>query len=233
MLVKACWICGEVADSREHIIKKTDVESVFGSGSYQGRLIRQRTVGQKGYSLIQGPNSSNLKYLQNICRHCNGAKTQPFDNAYEELINYLIDNYNRVRDDGQLNFKLIYGKDRKKVFQQKMFKYLIKAFGCRLDSSNIRVPDELIAAINGLNYGTSMSVSLQLCFKKIEAAGSGHLLKARYSHEPFDRYLWWFHTGPFFFNFAYNTEMPVEYGNGFYAKKKYWPISILQEDQKD
>jgi hypothetical protein len=84
-----CWICNKIADSAEHRIKKSDLVSLHGSGSYKGEnalfLVRE---GKQ--TPIQGPNSKVVKYRKNLCSTCNNSYTQPFDKAYECFVDYLL-----------------------------------------------------------------------------------------------------------------------------------------------
>lgn len=224
---RICWICGVPADTSEHKIKKTDVEIVFNESSYRERMIRKRSVGGGRYRIIQGSNSKELKYQKNLCKKCNGSKTQPFDKAYEQLIDHLMKNYSFLKRKRDFNLQLVYGKCKKKKLQQQMFKYFIKAFGCCLDSHDLRVPVELIAALNGHNYGSSLSVSLQFIVDTEGTVGYGSLMGAPLANNSYESYIWWYYVGPFCFTFAYGVKMPKEFGDAFYAKKKLWPVSLF------
>jgi 5-methylcytosine-specific restriction endonuclease McrA len=76
-----CWICGELADSAEHKIKKSDIVKINGTGSSK----KGEVLLQQGDSLLplQGSNSKLVKYDKILCSSCNNGFTQPFDKAHE------------------------------------------------------------------------------------------------------------------------------------------------------
>ena len=57
-----CWICGQVTNSKEHIIKKSDLTRIYGNGPYKGDNALSHIKNGK-QQLIQGPNSKKIKYL--------------------------------------------------------------------------------------------------------------------------------------------------------------------------
>lgn len=83
-----CWICGKIADSSEHKIKKSNLVKLWGKGPYKGdnALLRLKNSQQDA---IQGPDSAILKFNKNLCHNCNSTRTQPFDNAYDEFIQWF------------------------------------------------------------------------------------------------------------------------------------------------
>jgi len=43
-----CWICGNPADTREHIIKQSDIRRLFGRGPYQkGNRLKRMDQNQR------------------------------------------------------------------------------------------------------------------------------------------------------------------------------------------
>lgn len=85
--IVSCWICGDVADSREHRIKKTDLKESFGDFS-QSKPIFISTDGKLNKP-AGSLKSDRLKFGKNICRLCNGTLTQPYDLAWGSLSNAL------------------------------------------------------------------------------------------------------------------------------------------------
>ena len=66
---QSCWICGALADSREHKIKKSDLVRRHGNGPYKGTV---QHFNGKDSNNIPGPNSKILRtYPTNFCTHIN------------------------------------------------------------------------------------------------------------------------------------------------------------------
>ncbi len=70
-----CWICGSDADSREHLIKASDLKAVFGVIT-QKKPIYTHTKLQKNQP-IGGSTSDKLKYGARICARCNSWREYP------------------------------------------------------------------------------------------------------------------------------------------------------------
>lgn len=79
-----CWICGKPATTGEHKAKHSDLLAVFGHVSqtspvhYRDDKIGKRTIGSL--------NAKLTKFPDKICEHCNSARTQPHDRAWEALL---------------------------------------------------------------------------------------------------------------------------------------------------
>ncbi len=214
-----CWICDKEADSSEHRNKKTDIELIFGSGSYKDKRVIKREFGSDKKVIIQGPQAKELKYDLNLCKHCNGKKTQPHDDAYKKLMFHIKDNYEVIKRSKIIRCSDIYGKNRKQE-QQNLFKYFMKAFGCRIDSIGHKVPQEFIDAINGQNYGQSLKVSIELNSEYIEALGEYHFQGSKdQSGNPIS-YFWGQYAGWVNFYYAYNMDIPKDRGEVWLGKSK-------------
>src|SRR5436309_11617094 len=90
-----CWICGKTADSREHVIKKTDLVRAYGKGSFSSESGPAHVKDGK-IKVLQGPDSARVKYQSSLCQDCNGTFTQPFDFAYDLFINWVLQNEESV-----------------------------------------------------------------------------------------------------------------------------------------
>lgn len=82
-----CWICGNEANSGEHILKASDLSSIFGPVTTHAPLYKH-TAKQKN-QLIQGIKSDQLKSKARLCARCNNERTKPHDKAWEHLSAYL------------------------------------------------------------------------------------------------------------------------------------------------
>jgi hypothetical protein len=154
---QTCWICGDNANSREHKIKKSDIEKVYGKGSYKGE--NELCLVSKGkVSPFLGSNSKIVKYDKVICEKCNNATTQPFDKAYEKFIAYIDENEDEILHKRYIDFLNIYQENLEESLRN-LFKYFIKKFGCRLAHFGHQVPVDLIEILNGESYQTDLSLS--------------------------------------------------------------------------
>jgi hypothetical protein len=106
--VERCWICNAPADSPEHRFKKADLVRAYGKGPYRGPSAPVH-VRNGVLSPIQGPSSSKVKYEPSLCPACNTAGTQPFDNAYDRAIEWIMANEPEVLRRRLLSFEEIYG----------------------------------------------------------------------------------------------------------------------------
>lgn len=131
-----CWICGAADLTGEHKIKRTDLCSLRAPTSaaplyYHDLKARNKHI----YSL----RAEKLKF-KSICFHCNNARTQPYDRAWEQMSAWL-----RTRPDLMPNTAVranrIFPYDTRKQMLD-VHLYFVKIFGCLLvegDVSSIEV----------------------------------------------------------------------------------------------
>jgi hypothetical protein len=156
-LLLTCWICGAVADSAEHRIKKTDLVRVFGRGPYKAPFapVRER---QGILTPIQGPGSAVVKYAPSLCHRCNTTGTQAYDKAYDSFIVWLFANEEAVLHKRIIDFKEVYGNNFEDS-QRDLFKYFVKSFGCRLISARQSVPSDLVALLALEIFYTALKIT--------------------------------------------------------------------------
>ena len=152
-----CWICGRVADSREHVIKKADLVRAYGKGSFSSESGPAHVKGGKVKGL-QGADSTRVKYQASLCQDCNGAFTQPFDLAYDRFVNWALSNEEAVLRCRFIDFQDVYG-DEFEGSQCNLFKYFVKAFGCRLVDANQAVPSDLVSLLEKERFSTALRLS--------------------------------------------------------------------------
>jgi hypothetical protein len=90
-----CWICGDIASSKEHRLKKADIVRAYGRGPYRGGSAPVHVREGKQFT-IQGPDANTLNYKPSLCHKCNTTTTQRFDQAYDIIILWLFENVNTV-----------------------------------------------------------------------------------------------------------------------------------------
>jgi hypothetical protein len=124
-----CWINGDLAETREHAIKKTDIKPVFENGEVvqfvfeDGKQIAKRN--------LQGPGSKHLKFKQKISNSGNSSTTQPYDLAQGEFVAYVRNNSDVIRQR-----KVVLGTEvfphctRQKLKDLQL--YFVKWVGCQI-----------------------------------------------------------------------------------------------------
>lgn len=110
-----CWICEKnLATTREHIFKKSDLKTIFGNTQFNSGGVRivGRSESDKA-QLVQGADSSLVKYPLNLCETCNSELSQPYDKGWERLSKILLTEpaptFPFLRD-GLLNVHLYFAK---------------------------------------------------------------------------------------------------------------------------
>jgi hypothetical protein len=155
-----CWICGAATETAEHKLKKSDIVRGHGKGPYRGDdALLHYCEGRE--SVVQGPNSKVLKYSKNLCSKCNNEKTQPFDRAYEHFISWVFDNESIVLQNRTIDFEAVYPTDWETA-QLNLYKYLVKAFGCKIVDANAPVPSDLISLLDQDSFQTGLRITISV-----------------------------------------------------------------------
>lgn len=145
----SCWWCGNLADSREHKWKKSELDTVYGpSGSERYPLTWVDDDGST--RAVQGPNSKIMKFERSICQNCNNSRSQPFDQAYDQWVEYISANHDRIVARRLVDLPDVVGRADYEDFKLNLAKYFAKHIGCRVaDGSAGQVPYSLIMFLNG------------------------------------------------------------------------------------
>ncbi|WP_444893716.1 hypothetical protein ACJJIE_04625 [Microbulbifer sp. TRSA001] len=138
-----CWICGNIADSKEHIIKASDIRAFFGKVS-EDRPLYKHTEGKKNQK-IKSAKSINLKTKKNvICQSCNNKDTAKHDVAWSLLLRFMHDNWGHIKKNGKVKLgKVFPGKSKKEAKNLHLF--FVKNLACRIVDENIPIPIELFS----------------------------------------------------------------------------------------
>lgn len=156
---RKCWMCGLVADSAEHRYKKSDLIRIFGRNYSSKQVTYVRDDVQFS---PQGANAKEFKYQNNLCKKCNNQRTQPYDLAYSEFIQWIFKNEDLVIKKRFIDFKDIYG-DNYPTKQTNLFKYFIKILGCDIDADErFEVPYDLIKLFEQTHFITAAKISFSL-----------------------------------------------------------------------
>ncbi len=144
-----CWICGEEAITGEHLIKASDLRSVFGHVSqrnpvyFHTALRRNQPVG--------GIKSDKLKSNALICARCNNQRTQPYDLAWDQLSRYLRGKRPAIRSGDWISLEKVFpGATQQSMLRVHLF--FVKLFGCAIAEHN--VPIDLDSFAKALLSGT-------------------------------------------------------------------------------
>jgi hypothetical protein len=153
-----CWICGDtIADSAEHIFKKSDITRAYGYGSYKGSSAPVH-VKNGVITNIQGANSNTLKYKKTICHLCNTTITQPFDRTYDTFIKWLIENESKILKRRFVDFYEVFNDDFE-TSQRNLYKYFAKSFGCRLIDAGHDIPDDVTELLDKKSFETDLRIT--------------------------------------------------------------------------
>jgi hypothetical protein len=151
-----CWICGGVADSAEHKIKKSDIVRIHGSGAYKDKGIV--LYDSQSFTTLRGPNSKLVKYGKVLCSVCNNSFSQPFDKAYENFVNHIYENKDLLLKRRFIDFHEIYGIDFANE-QVNLYKYFVKSLGCRLAHYGNLIPTDLSKLLKKRRFRTRLRIS--------------------------------------------------------------------------
>jgi len=122
-----CWICGNVADSREHRIKASDIALHIGSVSPENPLfMRGNNFIQKR---IHSKRSRLFQYKKTICSDCNSNRTQRYDKSWETLSKYFYEKDSYLKRVNRWSPARVFrGCSVRKMKEVQLF--FIKNFGC-------------------------------------------------------------------------------------------------------
>ncbi len=160
MTQKTCWICGAPASSKEHRLKKADIQRAYGRGPYRGDESPVHFFSGK-QTVIQGPDSKTLKYDAFLCHQCNTATTQPFDKAYDQLICWIFAHEDKVLQCRLIDFEEVYGANFASQ-QTDLYKYFAKSFGCRLIDAGCEVPKDVVELFPVSNFRTALRITFSV-----------------------------------------------------------------------
>lgn len=142
---RLCWICREEpANSREHIIKKSDIKTAYGIVNESDQLVYtnseyddKRENKHSRYKL-SSIDSKVLKTKKVICRKCNDTLSQPYDRAWEQfssnLKRYLSINARPKR----IPENLVLSENSTNVLQN-VHLFFVKLFGCYIAHLDIPI----------------------------------------------------------------------------------------------
>ena len=170
-----CWICNNPANTREHVIKQSDIRRLFGRGPYSKGKRLKRTDQNQVKKLIQSEDSIHIKYQKNLCKHCNSARSQPWDEAYDEFMEYILTHEPELKQKHRIDFKDVVQTDISK-FTSSLYSYFVKAFGCQLQEYGQKSPLELSEFLLGKRKNTNLKITFSV-YKSIPQNSSSPMIQ--------------------------------------------------------
>ena len=132
-----CWICGAEADSREHLIKASDMRTFFGNISAQTPVFLH-TNKRRNIPLHSAKTNKIKTENKVICCRCNDTETAAYDNAWSDLLNYLHANWNLIKTNRRIKLHKVFpGNVKKQALYFHL--YFVKLFGCRIVDENMPI----------------------------------------------------------------------------------------------
>lgn len=171
-----CWICKDPATTREHRIKRSDLLAIFGKPS-QDRPLFLHSQNRTNYK-IHGLGSDALKLPSRICEHCNTARTQPHDRAWELLSAALRGRVPKIEVGSVVRGNRVF-PNHTWCNMKGVQLYFTKLFGCMIAEGNIPIPlDSFSRAIVGNTYHPNIYLKFG-CFRSDDAdlmVGTSHVV---------------------------------------------------------
>ena len=126
-----CWICKEVANSKEHKHKAALLRRNFGKKYNNNEL----SVFKSGVEhKLKSYKGKELLFSKKICISCNNVLTKPHDNAYDDFTNFTDNSFEYLQSRNEINLQDIFGSTYKLGYNN-LVKYFAKNLGCRIISS--------------------------------------------------------------------------------------------------
>jgi hypothetical protein len=156
-----------------------------------------------------------------ICSDCNNAKSQPWDNAYEKFEKWLFENAKIILQRRFILLEEVFGTDAVPSGCPELYKYFVKAFGCRLSDAGFTVPEDLVLLLPQTHFQTRLRITFAInktvfVFPEIDREvflGIGDLIRIdSLSQGVMERYLWHMQIGWLRISFFYDTEVPCGIG---------------------
>ena len=103
--MEKCWICGGIANSKEHKFKASDIKRAFGK-KFDAFLFNGDEVQE-----FNSYKDDIIQFPKVICVDCNNNKTRKHDNAYDEFVIYAYKNQKKILRERKIDFQDVYGEE--------------------------------------------------------------------------------------------------------------------------
>ncbi len=216
-----CWICGDQADTREHKLKKSDLVRRYGREPFDKIGGVQHFTGGVGRPL-QGPASKRVMYKPMLCGNCNGAVSQPWDRAYETFELWLASNVTKTLKRRFIPLDEVFGNPGIAHSAPALYKYFVKAFGCRAVHSGEPVPADLIQLLPQEHFLTRLRLAMSVLVDLVDFSmdltetylGLGDFIRVdSRANGRMQRYVWYLDIGFLRIWCFYDLEVPIGLGS--------------------
>jgi len=133
MTTTQCWICGGLANTREHQVKKSDLRDLLGKPTQQKPVYFHTE--KRSNRRIGSFNNDILKSPTLICQYCNSTRTQPYDFAWQKFSEKVRSSYLSIKKESTVPCNRIFPYDTRREMLN-VHLYFIKLFGCRIIEAN-------------------------------------------------------------------------------------------------
>jgi hypothetical protein len=132
-----CWICGALADSREHMVKASDFRSVFRKVTQHAPAYRHSA--HKSNQPIRGDKADILKFAPSLCGYCNNTQTQQHDLAWQKLSESIRTMRPSLCANSRIPLQRIFPGSVKNSMRD-VHLYFTKLFGCYAVEHKVPLP---------------------------------------------------------------------------------------------
>jgi hypothetical protein len=240
----SCWICGDAADSAEHVFKAKDLRRMFDQDGYEFEHLPFH-YSDRGHARISGPKSARVKYPALICHRCNNERTAPADRAYDRLSEHLAASQENGGTES-LDLFHVFGSrwpDEVKLVQR----YFAKSLGCRIVASGALLPDYFPNPVSG-DHMELLVISIcraqpfraapnyeQNMFTSFLGKGSlyANILKShldRTGQRKVNNALWWENIGHFQINYWFGIRPNLQLGEALDGSRIIYRLPAVDHD---
>jgi hypothetical protein len=169
--IGTCWWCGDTANSHEHKFKRADIEREFGRGPYrEGQTLVKHSY-DEWTTDVTGSKSKVFKFEPTMCAGCNGERSQPFDAAYDQFMDYLSDNEAEVLGSGEVDLRIVFGAEWE-AKRLNLARYFAKHICCRLanvaEHRAVPIDTRVIEFLDGGEYPRCLGLAPLLDMSVVE-----------------------------------------------------------------
>ena len=129
--MEKCWICGGIANSKEHKFKASDIKRAFGK-KFDAFLFNGDEVQE-----FNSYKDDIIQFPKVICVDCNNNKTRKHDNAYDEFVIYAYKNQKKILRERKIDFQDVYGEELWLEKKIDLYRYYAKHAGCKVFTSKL------------------------------------------------------------------------------------------------
>lgn len=151
----SCWICGAVADTREHKTPASVLRKLYATDWQQPSTWPFHFV-TGGHSQLRGAKSNSMKYPKSLCNLCNNSRSQPSDAA-------LLKVFEWSQSDHHIGLSHVAAKD---IFGDvgqginvPFLRSCVKSLGCRIVNAGFDLPPSFPNPLNAIEI-SPLQVSL-------------------------------------------------------------------------